>query len=29
MGAHSGDARFGGDWEDVDDEEGTTQCATQ
>ncbi|KAK7717434.1 DnaJ-like protein xdj1 [Diaporthe eres] len=29
MGAHSGDARFGGDWEDMDEEEGTTQCATQ
>ncbi|POS79037.1 mitochondrial protein import protein MAS5 [Diaporthe helianthi] len=29
MGAHSGDARFGGEWEDVDEEEGTTQCATQ
>ncbi|PSR83287.1 hypothetical protein BD289DRAFT_436060 [Coniella lustricola] len=30
MGAHSGDARFGGDeWEDEDGEEGTTQCATQ
>lgn len=29
MGAHSGDPRFGGEWEDEDEEEGATQCATQ
>jgi DnaJ family protein A protein 2 len=29
MGAHQGDPRYGGDWEDEDDEEGGPQCATQ
>lgn len=29
MGAHSGDPRFGNDWEDVDEEDGAPQCATQ
>lgn len=29
MGAHQGDQRFGGDWEDMDEEDGPTQCATQ
>ena len=29
MGAKSGDPRFGNEWEDVDAEEGQTQCQAQ
>ncbi|ROW17478.1 hypothetical protein VPNG_00656 [Cytospora leucostoma] len=29
MGAHSGDARFGNEWEDEDEDDGAPQCATQ
>ncbi|KAJ9150741.1 Heat shock protein DNAj [Pleurostoma richardsiae] len=29
MGAHSGDPRFGNEWEDVEEEDGAPQCATQ
>ncbi|KAH6849866.1 hypothetical protein B0I37DRAFT_99202 [Chaetomium sp. MPI-CAGE-AT-0009] len=29
MGAHQGDPRYGGEWEDDEEEEGGPQCATQ
>jgi DnaJ family protein A protein 2 len=29
MGAHQGDPRYGGDWEDDDEEEAGPQCTTQ
>ncbi|AEO69128.1 ae83d6af-acf5-4ad1-b3c0-9975064c6b2c [Thermothielavioides terrestris] len=29
MGAHQGDPRYGGEWEDEDEDEGGPQCATQ
>jgi hypothetical protein len=29
MGAHSGDPRFGSEWEDADEDGGPPQCATQ
>lgn len=29
MGADQGDPRFGNEWEDDDEGEGQTQCATQ
>ncbi|KAL2181508.1 uncharacterized protein P884DRAFT_190882 [Thermothelomyces heterothallicus CBS 202.75] len=29
MGAHQGDPRYGGEWEDGDDDEGGAQCTTQ